>query len=92
MKRLSWKELRDICLLAGFSESRTRGDHLVMSRPGVARPVVIKMDSDLGEDIIQSNKRTMGLTTTQFEQLLAEVRGRKKGKKTSSGESEEKKK
>lgn len=81
MKRLSWKELREICILAGFEESRMRGDHLVMSRPGVARPVVIKMDSDLGEDIIQSNKRTMGLTTAQFDELLAKVRDKKKAKK-----------
>lgn len=78
MKRISWKELRAICLLAGYKESRTRGDHLVMSRPGAARPVVIKMDSDLGEDIIQSNKRSMGLTTKEFEDLLAQVRNKKK--------------
>jgi len=39
------------------------------------------MDSDLGDDIIQSNKRTMGLTTSEFEELLAKVRGEKKGKK-----------
>lgn len=78
MKRLSWKELRDICLLTGYVESRTRGDHLIMSRPGSARPVVIKMDADLGEDIIQSNKRTMGLTTAEFEALLEQVRGKKK--------------
>lgn len=52
-----------------------------MSKPGVARPVVIKMDADLGEDIIQSNKRSMGLTTKQFEELLAQVRGQKKGKR-----------
>ena len=81
MKRVSWRELRDICLRAGYFESRTTGDHLVMSRPGSARPVVIKMDSDLGEDIIQSNKRTMGLSSADFNALLDEVRGKKKGKK-----------
>lgn len=80
MKRVSWKELREVCKLAGYSVSRTRGDHLVMSRPGSARPIVIKMDSDLGEDIIQSNKRTMGLSSPEFNALLDEVRG-KKGKK-----------
>jgi len=55
-----------------------------MSRPGLARPVVIKMDSNLGEDIIQSNKRTMGLTTVQFEELLEEIRGKKKKAKKKS--------
>lgn len=81
MKRLTWKELRDVCALAGFSVSRMRGDHLVMTRPGTARPVIIKMDSDLGEDIVQSNKRTMGLTSEEFDRLLDQVRGAKKGKK-----------
>jgi predicted RNA binding protein YcfA (HicA-like mRNA interferase family) len=74
-------------MLAGFSESRTRGDHLVMSRPGSARPVIIKMDSNLGEDIIQSNKRTMGLTTSEFEDFLDQVQGKKKkSKKKAKGE------
>jgi hypothetical protein len=52
-----------------------------MSRPDTARPVVIKMDSDLGEDIIQSNKRTMGLSTKEFDKLLDQVQGKKKKKK-----------
>ena len=78
MKRPTWRELRDIGKLAGFSESSTRGDHLVMTRPGTARPLVIKMDSNLGEDIVQGNKRTMGLKTPEFEKLLEQVRGKKK--------------
>jgi hypothetical protein len=53
----------------------------IMTRPGVARPVVIKMDSNLGEDIIQSNKRTMGLSSAEFDALLAQVRGQKAKKK-----------
>lgn len=78
MKRLKWQELRDICILAGYSNPVIRGDHLKMTRPGSARPVVIKMDSNLGEDIVQSNKRTMGLTTAEFHDLLDQVRGKKK--------------
>lgn len=53
------------------------GDHLIMTRPGLARPIVIKKDRDLGNDIVQSNKRTLGLTTAQFEELLDRVRGRR---------------
>lgn len=43
--------------------------------------MVIKMDKDLGDDIVQSNKRTMGLTTAEFNDLLDQVRGTKKKKK-----------
>lgn len=77
--RCSWQELRDVCILAGCGNPRTKGDHLILTREGMARPVVIKMDSDLGDDIIHSNKRTLGLTTTQFKDLLDQVRGKKAG-------------
>lgn len=77
MKRISWQELRDVCKLAGCVESRVKGDHLVMTKPGIARPVIIKMDRDLGEDIVRSNIRTLGLSRHEFEKLLATVRGHK---------------
>jgi predicted RNA binding protein YcfA (HicA-like mRNA interferase family) len=77
VKRVTWQELRDVCKLAGCVESRIKGDHLVMTRPGMARPVIIKMDKDLGEDVIRSNVRTLGLSRQQFEELLAQARGYK---------------
>ena len=79
MKRVTWQELRKVCLLLGCTDSRTKGDHLLMTRPGLARPIVIKMDPDLGEDIIRSNMLSLGIHRKQFEQLLEQVRG--KGKK-----------
>jgi predicted RNA binding protein YcfA (HicA-like mRNA interferase family) len=75
VKQVSWQELRDVAKLAGCIEARTKGDHLVMTRPGMARPVIIKMDKDLGEDIIRSNMRTLGLSRKDFERLLGIVRG-----------------
>jgi predicted RNA binding protein YcfA (HicA-like mRNA interferase family) len=77
VKRVTWQELRDVCKLAGCVESRIKGDHLVMTKPGMARPVIIKMDRDLGEDVIRSNIRTLGLSRAQFEELLAQARGYK---------------
>jgi hypothetical protein len=52
-----------------------KGDHLVMTKPGMARPVIIKMDKQMGEDIVRSNMRTLGLSRHEFERLLAIVRG-----------------
>jgi len=75
VKRISWQELRDVCKLAGCVEARIKGDHLVMTKPGMARPVIIKMDKDLGEDIIRANMRTAGLSRQEFEKLLRIVRG-----------------
>jgi predicted RNA binding protein YcfA (HicA-like mRNA interferase family) len=62
----------------GWVEDRTKGDHLVMTKPGMARPVVIKMDRDLGEDIIRNNMRTAGVDRAEFERLLNIVRRRRK--------------
>jgi hypothetical protein len=75
VKQVSWQELRDVCKLAGCVEARMKGDHLVMTKAGIARPVIIKMDRNLGEDIIRSNMRTLGLSRKEFERLLAVVRG-----------------
>lgn len=77
MKRIAWQELRDVCKLAGCIEARTKGDHLIMTKPDIARPVIIKMDKDLGEDIVRANIRTLGLSRREFEKLLATVRGYK---------------
>ena len=81
MKRASWKELKKLAELCGWVEDRTRGDHLVMVKDGTARPTVIKMDPDLGEDLIQSVKRSLGLTTAEFSERLDELRNQKKGRK-----------
>ena len=78
---VSWKELRKICQLLGCTESRQKGDHLVMSRPGLARPIVIKMDKNIGEDIVRSNMRTLGVSRQRFDELLSQVKGGKKAKR-----------
>jgi len=79
LRLASWQELRKICLLLGCIDARTRGDHLVMTRPGMARPVVIKMDRRLGEDLIRTNLRTLGCTRKRYEQLLDQVRKKRSG-------------
>jgi len=52
-----------------------------MTKLGLARPIVIKMDRDLGEDIIRTNMRTLGISRQAFEQCLNTVRRKRKAKK-----------
>ena len=59
-------------------EERIKGDHLIMSRSGMARPIVIKMDRNLGEDIVRANMRTLGMDRKEFERLLDQVRRKRK--------------
>lgn len=79
--KVSWQELRDVCKLLGCVEDRIRGDHLIMTKPGMARPIVIKMDRDLGEDIVRTNMRTLGVSRREFEQHLNAARRKKKQRK-----------
>lgn len=72
--KVSWTELRDVAKLLGCVEERIKGDHLIMSRTGMARPVVIKMDAKLGEDIVRTNMRTLGIGRKEFEKTLSQVR------------------
>jgi hypothetical protein len=76
--KVTWQELRAVCLLLGCVESRVKGDHLALTRPGMARPVIIKMARDLGEDIVRSNMQTLGVTRKEFERLIAQVRRQRK--------------
>lgn len=48
-----------------------------MTKPGLARPVIIKMDKSLGEDLVRANMHTLGLTREEFERLLGIVRAYK---------------
>lgn len=72
--KVTWRELRDVARLVGCGNERMKGDHLIMSRAGMARPVVIKMDDRLGEDLLRTNMRTLGIERKEFQQLLSQVR------------------
>jgi len=73
---VTWQELRDVCRLLGCVQARIKGDHLIMTRPGLPRSIVIKMDRDIGEDIVRSNMRTLGIDRAELERQLTIVRKR----------------
>jgi len=55
----------------GFVVDRQKGSHVVMTKEGVSRPLVIP---DHGKEVaagtLRSNLRTAGLTVEEFEALL----------------------
>ncbi|MYB50403.1 MAG: type II toxin-antitoxin system HicA family toxin [Dehalococcoidia bacterium] len=58
----------------GFSIARTRGDHLIMTKTGVRRPVVIKRSPRMVSiDHIRSNMRTAGMSRERFFRLLDNI-------------------
>lgn len=66
----SWKVLVKIFEADGFVKNRISGDHIVLVKNGVARPVVIPKYSEIGLDIIKSNMRTAGMSRDRYFELL----------------------
>ena len=52
-----WRTLVRIFEADGFTQDGTTGSHVVLSKPGVLRPVIIPKYADVGLDIIRNNMR-----------------------------------
>ena len=73
MSRLAptdWRTLVRIFEADGFTRDRTTGSHVVLSKPGIARPVIIPKYAGVGLDIIRSNMRTAGMSRERYLELL----------------------
>ena len=76
MSRLTptdWRTLVRVFEADGFTRDRTTGSHVVLSKPGVAPPVVIPKYADLGLEIIRNNMRTAGMSRERYFELLEEL-------------------
>ena len=72
MRPIDWRELVSLCERENCKHDRTKGDHIVMVRPGMARPVVIPKKRDLKEDIVLGIARTLGMTKNAMLEKLGE--------------------
>lgn len=83
MRPVRWQELKAIAEQEGFSFSRQRGDHYVMTKPGAARPVVIPCESALGELIVLNTAKNIGITNSEIRKRLGLGGGKGKGRRKS---------
>jgi len=61
--------------LDGFSVRRSKGDHIIMTKPGVKRPLVIKTSPRLAPVThIRTNMSTAGMSRERFFKLLSQIR------------------
>jgi len=61
--------------LEGFIVQRKKGDHIIMTKAGVKRPLVIKTSPRLVPVThIRTNLTTAGITRERFFELLEKVR------------------
>jgi predicted RNA binding protein YcfA (HicA-like mRNA interferase family) len=71
---ISFQTLVKVFEAEGFTVSRHRGDHLILSKPGVIRPVVIKTSPrDVPVTHILTNLRTAGISRERYFELLDQV-------------------
>ena len=68
-----WRTLVKIFEADGFTQDRTTGSHVVLSKPGVLRPVVVPKYAEVGLDIIRSNMRTAGMSRSRYFSLLEKI-------------------
>lgn len=60
--------------LDGFALSREKGDHVIMTKAGVSRPVVIKKSPKMVPVThIRTNMTTAGMSRERYFEFLAQV-------------------
>lgn len=74
MRQVSSKEFEKVCVLLGCIVSRQKGSHLVMTRAGMARPIVFPVNRNaLRPDVLRGCMRTLGIDPQQLEELLDRI-------------------
>lgn len=68
-----YRKLARVFAHKGFGCVRTRGDHLVYTKEGILRPVVIPKYKEIPEFIILKNLKTAGITRSEYLKLLKKV-------------------
>jgi predicted RNA binding protein YcfA (HicA-like mRNA interferase family) len=69
---VSYKTLAKAFEADGFRCVRTEGDHMVFTKPGVLRPIVIPKYASVPVFIIRNNLRTAGMTRERYLELLGQ--------------------
>jgi len=60
-------------IMIGCTLKRTKGDHLIYTRQGLKRPVVITADREVPIFIIRSNLRTLGMSSEEYLNIVKQL-------------------
>ena len=69
---VSYKQLVRVFERDGFRVVRTEGDHMVLVKPGIARPIVIPKYSAVPVFVIKNNLRTAQMSRERYLDLLGQ--------------------
>jgi predicted RNA binding protein YcfA (HicA-like mRNA interferase family) len=70
---LPYRKIVRILELEGFTLARERGDHLVFTKPGILRPVVVPRYDPLPIFTIKNVLRTARISRERYFELLEQV-------------------
>lgn len=71
---IDWKTLVRVFEADGFKVDRSKGSHIVLTKPGVLRAIVIPRYDELGLDIITNNMRSAGMSRERYLALLDQIK------------------
>jgi predicted RNA binding protein YcfA (HicA-like mRNA interferase family) len=69
---VSYRQLVKVFEAEGFVWVRTEGDHMVFTKSGVIRPVVIPKYASVPVFIIKNNMRSAGMSRDRYFELLSQ--------------------
>jgi predicted RNA binding protein YcfA (HicA-like mRNA interferase family) len=69
---IHWRRLVCVFEREGFTVVRQEGSHVVMTKPGSARPIVIPHYREVPVFVIRNNLRTGSISRERFFALLSE--------------------
>ncbi|HAN72997.1 MAG TPA: type II toxin-antitoxin system HicA family toxin [Planktothrix sp. UBA8407] len=71
---IRYQTLVKVFELEGFMVVRQKGDHLILTKPGVNRPVVIKTSpGEVPVTHIMTNLKTAGINRERYFELLSQL-------------------
>lgn len=70
LRPVSFKQLVRVFEADGFRLAREEGDHMVFTKPGVVRPIVIPRYASVPVFIIKNNLRSAGMSRERYFELL----------------------
>jgi len=68
-----YRKLVRVLELEGFALARQRGDHLVFTKPGILRPVVVPTYNPLPVFIIRNALRTARISRERYLELVGQL-------------------
>lgn len=70
---IHYQKLVKVFELAGFRFKRAKGDHLIFTKPGISRPIVIPKYKEIPVFVIKNNLRAAGISREQYFKLLRKI-------------------